>query len=317
MLLALSSIADLEPLHIGLGISVSVFLLLVIAAQAVHARGIVRRRVIAGSPGFDEGGASGLRTSDMAKATRLLVRLERLLAPSGREGLSQIRKQLVQAGIFSASAVPMFYTFRVLLAVVLPVVFLMSLGLLPIEVPGALTAVLTACLVLLGLVLPPILLDYRARSMRDRYRRAFPDFMDLLIVCIESGQSLPSALNRVSSEIIESCPELGANLHLLNLELRAGSTLTAALSSLHGRLGIDEVQSLAVLLKQSEELGVSIAATLRVYGDEMRDKRLSRAEAKANALPVKMTIPLGCFIFPVILLVILTPVVIRLKNAFA
>ncbi len=202
------------------------------------------------------------------------------------------------------------------MALGLPVTSLAFSGLLPFEVPSALVTAFAACAAALGLVLPPVLLDVRIRHMRDKYRRMFPDFMDLLIVCIESGQSLPSALDRVGREMNDFCPELGANLHLLNLELRAGSTMAGALDSLYGRLGIEEVQSLAILLKQSEELGVSIADTLRVYGDEMRDKRLSRAEARANALPVKMTIPLGFFIFPVILLVILTPVVIRIKNAF-
>jgi tight adherence protein C len=201
-------------------------------------------------------------------------------------------------------------------AVTLPVALLAFAGLLPIKIPGALLMVVTACAALLGLILPSIALDFRIRYMREKYRRVFPDLMDLLVVCIESGQSLPSALDRVGREIIGLCPELGANLHLLNLELRAGSTIADALSSLHARLGIEEVRSLAVLLKQSEELGVSIADTLRVYADEMRDKRLSRAEARANALPVKMTIPLGLFIFPVILLVILTPIVIRIKSAF-
>jgi tight adherence protein C len=92
--------------------------------------------------------------------------------------------------------------------------------------------------------------------------------------------------------------------------------LTEALDGLADRLGIEEVQSLRLLLKQSEELGASIATSLRVFSDEMRDKRLMRAETKAHALPVKMTLPLGLFIFPVILLVIMLPVVIRIKNAF-
>ena len=92
--------------------------------------------------------------------------------------------------------------------------------------------------------------------------------------------------------------------------------MTEALDGLSERLGIEEVKSLKVMLKQSEELGASIAATLRVYSDEMRDKRLMRAEAKAHALPVKLTLPLGVFIFPVILLVIMVPLIVRIKNSF-
>lgn len=171
-------------------------------------------------------------------------------------------------------------------------------------------------LALFSLVFIPVALDFRIRSMQEKYRRAFPDMMDLLVICVESGQSLPAAIAQVSRELMQISPQLGFNLHLVSLELRAGSTLSMSLLNLHGRLGLDEVKSLAVLLKQSEELGASIAGTLRVFSDEMREKRLVRAETKANMLPVKMTIPLGLFIFPVVMMVIMVPVVIRIKNTF-
>lgn len=316
MLVPIWPAENLDPIHVGAVIALAVFVLVLLSARVLQERGAVRRRVMAAAITSDQFGGNGLRAAEFHKIERLLTKLERLLTPTRRETLADVRKQLVQAGFFSSSAVVAFYFIRILLALVLPVILLATTSLLPIELPGVMVVVLAACVALLGLVLPPILLDYRIRFMREKYRRAFPDFMDLLVVCIESGQSLPSALDRVAREIVDSCPELGANLHLLNLELRAGGTIAIALASLHGRLGIEEVKSLGVLLKQSEELGVSIAETLRVYADEMREKRLSRAETKANALPVKMTIPLGCCIFPVILLVILTPVVIRIKNAF-
>lgn len=310
-------IESLDPLHVVAAISISVFVLVLLSARLLQERGAVRRRVMASTTPMARDSGNGLRASETRRIERLMERLERLLIdPGRREKFREVRKQFVQAGFFAPSSIVIFYCTRILLAAVLPIVLLAMTGVLPIEMPRVMLIALAACLAMLGLVLPPILLDYRIKFMREKYRRAFPDFMDLLVVCIESGQSLPSALDRVAREITDFCPELGANLHLLNLELRAGSTVAASLESLHGRLGIEEVKSLGVLLKQSEELGVSIAETLRVYADEMREKRLSRAEAKANALPVKMTIPLGCCIFPVILLVILTPVVIRIKNAF-
>ena len=309
------SIAELDPLHIGTVVSVAVFLLLVITVRMLNAREVVRRRAPAGGPRRVTM-SSGLRSSETRNVARLLAKLEPLLVPNRREALSQVRKQLVQAGFVSASSVTSFYASRIALAVSLPISLLAFSGLLPFEMPGALIIVLAASFAMLELVLPPIFLDICARSMREKYRRVFPDFMDLLVVCIKSGHSLPSALDRVGREIVETSPQLGGNLHLLNLELRAGSTTTAALESLHARLDIEEVLSLVVLLKQSEELGASIGGALRVFSDEMRDKRLIRAETKANSLPVKLTLPLGLFIFPVILLVILVPIVIRIKNAF-
>ena len=152
--------------------------------------------------------------------------------------------------------------------------------------------------------------------MRTVYRNAFPDFIDLLVVCIEAGQSLQGALDRVSREVATYSPALSANLRIASLEVRAGIRLSDAISNLYTRVGIEEVKSLGLLLKQSEDLGTSIATSLRVFSDEMRDKRLMRAETKAHALPVKMTLPLGFFIFPVILMVIMLPVIIRIKNSF-
>ena len=138
--------------------------------------------------------------------------------------------------------------------------------------------------------------------------------MDLLVVCVESGLALQPAIDRISREIAATTPQLAANLHLLSLEMRAGSSLGDALDGLTQRLGIEEAFSLASLLKQSEELGTSLSAALRVYSDEMRDKRLMRAEAMAHALPVKITLPVGFCIFPVILVILFLPLIIRIKQ---
>jgi tight adherence protein C len=310
-----------QPLHIAGLISVVVFLSAMLLAHGVRAREALRRRALA--PGaISAQSAAGdkerrsLQFADEQRISRFVERAGRLLAPTSRQDLTAIRNQLVQAGFMSPAAVPVFYTLRILLAGALPVLFLLSSGVLPFEFSGTLTLAAAAMMGVVGLILPAVLLDRMRSKMRERYRQAFPDFMDLIVVCIESGLGLNAAIERVGREILQSCPPLGANLHLLCLELRAGRTLTEALDGLAERVGIEEVKSLKLMLKQSEELGASIAATLRVYSDEMRDKRLMRAEAKAHALPVKMTLPLGAFIFPVILMVIMVPLIIRIKNAF-
>jgi tight adherence protein C len=308
-----------QPVHVAGLISLVVFMSALLVANGVRAREALRRRAVAPAgegAGVGERSRSSLQFADEQKITRLLDRTGRLLAPTSRQDLTVIRNQLVQAGFLSSAAVPMFYALRVALAVALPLVFVLFSGLLPFEIPGGITLAVAVVMAVVGLIVPAVLLDWRRGKMRERYRHAFPDFMDLLVVCIESGLALNAAIERVGKEILQSCPPLGANLHLLCLELRAGRTLTEALDGLAERLGIEDVKSLKLMLKQSEELGASIAATLRVYSDEMRDKRLMRAEAKAHALPVKMTLPLGVFIFPVILLVIMVPLIIRIKNAF-
>jgi len=153
--------------------------------------------------------------------------------------------------------------------------------------------------------------------MRQQYRTAFPDFMDLLVVCVEAGLALQPALERIKRELASASPQFSANLHFVGLELRAGSSLSAALESLAKRLDFEEAYSLASLLKQSEELGTSLSAALRVYGEEMRDKRYMRAEALAHALPVKIVLPVGFCIFPVILVVLFLPLIIRIKALLA
>ena len=310
-------IAELQPLHIAFLVSLAVFVLALIVVRTLRENMAVQRR--AAVVPLRAGGSSAaqmLRSQEDQRASRLIARAARVVAPNKPEKIAALRKQLIQAGYFSASAVTIFHAWRILLALVLPLSMLTVSTLGPLELPGGLVLIFAACGAALGLILPPIYLDARVRRLREKHRRVFPDFMDLLVVCVESGQSLQSAIDRVSREVAHLSPELAANLYLVTLEFRAGGELTRVFENLFGRLGIEEVKSLAVLLKQSEELGSSIADSLRIYSDEMRDKRLSRAEAKANALPVKMTIPLGLFIFPVILLVILTPAVLRIKDAF-
>jgi tight adherence protein C len=167
----------------------------------------------------------------------------------------------------------------------------------------------------LGYFLPRSLVSLRRDALCQQHRQGFPDFLDLLIICVDAGIGVESAIDRLHKELYSAYPSLAHNLHLMNLELRAGRTMREALDNLSERLGIEEAKSFATLLQQSEELGSSLVQSLRVYSDEMRAKRLVRAEEKAHALPAKLVIPLGFCIFPVILGVTLMPVAIRVFRA--
>jgi tight adherence protein C len=122
-------------------------------------------------------------------------------------------------------------------------------------------------------------------------------------------------MERISRDLARDYPSLARNLGFMSLELRAGKSTREALENLAMRLGIPEAKSFATLIQQSEELGSSLVQSLRVYSDEMRQKRLARAEEKAHALPVKLVVPLALFIFPVILGVTLMPVALKLFRA--
>jgi tight adherence protein C len=125
---------------------------------------------------------------------------------------------------------------------------------------------------------------------------------------------LDGAFARINPEVSKQSHALGANLTFLGAETRAGRSTTDALGTFADRLNIDEARAFAILLRQSLELGTDIGESLRVFSDEMRTKRLLRAEETANKLPVKMVVPLGGFIFPVILLLVLLPVILRLLS---
>jgi tight adherence protein C len=163
-----------------------------------------------------------------------------------------------------------------------------------------------------GYVGPSMYIDKRISARKLEHRSGFPDFMDLLVVCADSGLSMEASLERVSRELGPSYPSLTANIHLTNLEIRAGRPLKEALEHFADRLALEESRAFATLINQSIDLGSSITDAMRVYSDDMRHKRLSMAEEKAYALPAKLAVPMMVCIFPVLFVVILLPVIVRL-----
>ena len=170
-------------------------------------------------------------------------------------------------------------------------------------------------MILLGYMIPRIFVSMGRDKLLEEHRQGFPDFMDLLVICVEAGIGIDSAMERVGRDLARSYPSLSRNIGFMSLELRAGRSTREALENLGWRLGIDEARSFTTLIQQSEELGTSLVQSLRVYADDMRAKRLSRAEEKAHALPVKLVLPLALFIFPVILGITLMPVAIKVYQA--
>ena len=228
-----------------------------------------------------------------------------------------LEARLFRAGFHNANA-PALYTLSRIAAVA--VGFLGSYaGLaaaLPAQIPGFVSLAGASLFGLACLVIPSIALDRFENSQKQIYRRGFPDFMDMMITCADAGMSLEAAVERVSQEMAGTHKWLGIQLSIMNLQLRAGKPLRDALRELADRIGLEEARALAVLFRQSEELGTSLTDALRVYSDEMRTQRILQAEERANVLPVKMMIPLGICIFPVVLMIVLLPVVIRMRGIF-
>jgi tight adherence protein C len=276
----------------------------------VRVRGSVKRRAAGISAvGMDPADARSLRGSSQKAAQKLIDYTTRHYSTDDSKDMKILRQRLVRAGIFDPSGVAYFFIARTGLAIGLAVaVFFFA----PLAQGTSAFWMAMGVAGLVGYVGPSLYLDRRIAARREEHRSGFPDFMDLLVVCADAGLSMEASLDRVGRELADSYPSLTANIHMANLEIRAGRPLTDALDHLADRLGLEEARSFATLIQQSDELGSSITEALRVYSDDMRHKRLSRAEEKAYSLPAKLSIPMMVCIFPVLFVVILLPVAVRL-----
>jgi tight adherence protein C len=280
--------------------------------RAMRVRGTVKRRAagITSEELVSAGGSHSLRNSGMRAAQRLIDRTTKHYSSMDNKGMKMLRQRLVQAGIFDARAVGFFFLTRGILAVALGGLAFM---LAPLTGKAGLQWPLVGIGGLFGYLAPSIVLDRIVAARRQEYRSGFPDMMDLLVVCADAGLGMSAAFERVGRELGDSYPNLSANIHMANLEVRAGRTMSEALEHFGDRLGLAEVRSFATLIQQSDELGSSITDALRVYSEDMRHRRLSTAEEKAYALPSKLAIPLMVCVFPVLFVVILLPVFVRIK----
>jgi tight adherence protein C len=280
----------------------------------VRVRGAVKRRNTRLSLEQDKSRPTrSLRYSSVKAVTQLIEYTTKHYAADNDDNMKVLRRRLVQAGIYDPRGVAFFFIGRTALAVGIAALLFV---LLPVIRPNSGSFFWLMVMVggIAGYVGPSMYIDKRIAARKIEHRAGFPDFMDLLVVCADSGLSMEAALERVGRELGETYPSLGANIHVTNLEVRAGRTLKEALERFADRLALEEARAFATLINQSIDLGSSITDALRVYSDDMRHKRLSRAEEKAYALPAKLSVPMMVCIFPVLFVVILLPVFVRLSS---
>jgi len=252
-----------------------------------------------------------LRYSSLKAVAHLIEYTTKHYSSTNDEHMKVLRRRLIQAGIYDPRGVAFFFIARTALAVgIAAAVFAAR----PMLASHGTTFFWLMVIVggIAGYVGPSMYIDRRISTRKEEHRAGFPDFMDLLVVCADSGLSMEAALERVGRELGDSYPSLSTNIHMTNLEIRAGRTLKDALERFADRLALEEARSFSTLINQSIDIGSSITDALRVYSDDMRHKRLSRAEEKAYALPAKLALPMMACIFPVIFVVILLPVFVRL-----
>ncbi len=283
---------------------------------ALRSRGAVKRRTAGIAEEMGEADDQrALRSSSLKAVQRLLDYTTKHYGATEKDqgDMKVLRRRMIQAGIYDSRAVAYFFVARTVLAVGIALAIIVFMPMV-VTLQSTMFWLVVIAGGIAGYVGPSVFLDRRIAARRNEHRSGFPDFMDLLVVCADSGLSMEAALERVGRELADSYPSLCTNIHMANLEIRAGRTMTEALEHLGDRLGLEEARSFATLIQQSAELGSSITDALRVYSDDMRHKRLSRAEEKAYSLPAKLAIPMMVCIFPVLFVVILLPVIVRLHT---
>ncbi len=303
-------------------ISLLVFAATVAATVALG--GLLARRITARKrlSRLADGGVANLDLEDEQSTLDAGPRstLERLLSPLadgfnkiGGGAFGPVRERLTMAGYRRDSALSTYTGSRVACAIAFPAAFLLGAPLFQMAEDRVIgTALLLAGL---GLVLPSFWLDQQVKRRQRFVTNGLPDALDLMVVCVEAGLGLTACLARVAREFGQSNSVLSAEFNLVTLEIRHGKSNTESLRALATRTGVSEVSSLVAMLVQTERFGTSLADTLRVHSDEMRVKRILRAEEAAGKLPIKMLFP-TVLIFIASLIVSIGPGMMQLMDFF-
>lgn len=237
----------------------------------------------------------------------------KMFAPTDKTLLKRTTQRLHYAGFHGRHSLMHYFAIRMLFMVLLPLLALMATVLIH-GLKGDLLfqSILAACAV--GYVAPSFILDKLIANRQKNIRRAFPDMLDLLVVCSEAGLSLDSAIQKVAAEISISQPVLADELAIVIAETRAGIDRHKALQRLVERTGVEDIKGLVSTLSQSMRFGTSISETLKAYSEELRDKRTQAAEEMAAKIGVKLIFPLGVCLLPAFMMVVLAPAAIIFKS---
>ena len=226
-----------------------------------------------------------------------------------------MREKLAQAGFRGQTPFVRFMFFRFVMP---PLVFVVACVYLFILTNISWTvnvkAIAAVASALIGYYLPDFFLNNKIQKRRDSIMRAFPDALDLLLICVESGMSIEAAFNRVSQEVGTQSVELAEELALTTAELSYLPNRRQAFQNLADRCGHSGVKAVAAALIQSERYGTPVGQALRVTALENREMRMAEAEKKAAALPAKLTVPMILFFLPCLFVVIMGPAVLKIMG---
>jgi tight adherence protein C len=233
--------------------------------------------------------------------------------------MSAARLKMMRAGYRSKNAVRMFHAMQFLLGIGMLLVGLFYTYMVSRN-QNLDTQMIIMCTVLpaaAGYYLPQYWVQRRLQTRQQKITEGFPDALDMMLVCVEAGQSLDQSIARVAKEIGLAYPELAEEFDIVSQEVRAGKERVMVMRDMSERVGLPDITSFVTTMIQSATFGTSIAEALRVYSAEMRDKRVMRAEEKANTLPTKLTLGTMMFTVPPLMIILIGPSVHGVMKAFA
>lgn len=288
------------------------FLLLASAGLMLFYREAMLQRIAAvtapRAKPVQKGLGSAIHQTGMSLTT-IVEQFERVM-PKNERDLSTARKRLIRAGYRNESTLKVFQGAKAFVPLVLCIIVMVSgLG---SHSPFFFYAVALG----LGYLGPDLWLGRQITQRQKKIRRALPDVLDLMIICIEAGLSLDQAVVRTSQELGAAQPEISDELGVVVLEQAAGRPRADSWKNLADRTDVDSVRNLVSILVQAEKFGTSVARTLRVHSDTLRTERRQKVEEQAAKTTVKLVFPLVLFIFPSIFLVTLGPAMIKMSDFF-
>jgi tight adherence protein C len=245
------------------------------------------------------------RTAGGGLGKMLLARLPDMatpLLPTTEEQRGRLRQRLIEAGIYDRHALALVLSGALGLTGMLSPIRAVFAGILGIG---------------LGMIGPGLWLDYRKNARQTGLRRAMPDALDMLVLCVEGGLSLTGAMQRVTAELKSAHPLLGAEMDLVQREMMLGVSVGEGLQKMAARTDLEELRNLASIIVQSERFGTSVVKALRIHADTLRQQRQQRAEEMAQKAAVKILFPTLLCIFPAIFIVILGPAAFQILTVFS
>mgnify|MGYP001463925392 CR=1 FL=1 len=246
-------------------------------------------------------------------ARAALPKLGKVIVPEDEQERNRLSARLVQAGLYNHQAIYLFLGVKlsILLAALVLGVGLAASG------AGASPKVMASALALflVGMVGPSLWLDSRKKERQLRLRRALPDALDVLIICLEGGLSFQASLKRVAEEIGAAHPLLGGEFRIIDREIQLGRSPGESLLHFAQRTDLDEAMSLSTVVGQSERFGASLVKSLKAHSDTLRERRRQMAEERAQKAATKILFPTLLCIFPAIFVILLAPAVFQMMES--